>query len=76
MLASLTSLASFTLKDIFAYAEDIAIYDYSISELNINKWSNEAGIPPINFRKNGILNISTGNLEYLWYMKILQFRRF
>ena len=43
----------FNIEDIFAYADD-TICLYSISELhkamNINKWSNEAGIP-INFRR-------------------------
>ena len=47
--------------DKFAYADDLAICVYSIGELHkaikiSNKWSNEASIP-INFRKNGILNI-------------------
>ena len=40
----------FNIEDIFAYADDIAIYVYSVNKLNkainiINKWSNEAGIP-------------------------------
>ena len=42
-------MRQFSIKDILAYADDIAICLYSISELHqainiINKWSNEADV--------------------------------
>ena len=53
------------MKDIFAYADDIAVCVYSIGELNraikiIEEWSNKTRIP-INLRKSGILNIRKSN---------------